>query len=211
MSTLWSPNICRFLVYKHLFLLKPHSCSFKKVNSLSWTTYKGEGIQCEPERDFFLAGTELLLASNHSRRLDGEEKDQVQIRKDKMGRIWSFEKDEAGKDSLVSLFQGMKLLPLKIRKLLHIINVTDMNWIISIYFTYFKKKMKHSWLVNIYKGENEKDQETNKVPSLLMGLYLLNVCYMKHILYVPIWTQTEINTERQTHPSWIWHWTMYVL
>lgn len=57
----------------------------------------------------FLAGTEVLLASNHSRRLDGEEKDQVEIKKDKMGKIRQFEKDKAGMDSLVSLFPGNKI------------------------------------------------------------------------------------------------------
>lgn len=53
-------------------------------------------------------GTFFLLASNHSRRLDGEEKDQVEIRKDKLGRIRKFEKEKAGKGSLVSLFQRIK-------------------------------------------------------------------------------------------------------
>ena len=48
-----------------------------------------------------LHGAAALLALNHRRRLDEEEEDQIQVRKDKTGRIWYKEKDKEGQDSLV--------------------------------------------------------------------------------------------------------------
>ena len=85
-----NPKISRFSINKHLFLLKLHSCSFKQATLLCFKpTYVNEGIQSSHRgtSSLQLHGTAALLALSPRRRWGEEEEDQIQIRKEKTGRI----------------------------------------------------------------------------------------------------------------------------